>query len=200
MRYVFPLILLLIWPPAQGQALHVLAVQPLQLFDLPPGFDDLGTFSLSSDAQGFGGLSALLIDGQGRVLSVSDQGYGIEFLDLEIGEGAVTAPTEVQIRPLDLLSDHQPASHRRDAESLAWLDRDGDPRLYIGFERDHRLQRHLPDGTAETRLPKPIALQGTFGNTGLEAVSSLPGACLFAVTEGVRRQGVPHPGALSVKP
>ena len=72
---------------------------------------------------------------------------------------------------------------------LAWLDRGGDPRLYVSFERDHRIQRHLSDGRAETRLSKPIALQNTFGNTGMEALSSLPDTCLFAVTEGVRRQG-----------
>ena len=138
------------------------------------------------------GCLPLLLQPDGQLIALSDQGDLIRF-GFEAGlfgeDGQLSAPLRVKIEPLDLLSAHQPAHHRRDAESLAWLDRGGDPRLYIGFERDHRVQRHLPDGRAETRLAKPTALQGTFGNTGLEALSQLPDSCLFAVTEGVRRQG-----------
>ena len=151
----------------------------------------MGGWALSSEDARFGGLSGLMIDNQGRLLALSDHGYllTLNFTDDLLANGKLARPLSFEILDLTLLSTHQPASYRRDAESLAWLDRGGDPRLYISLERDHRIQQHFMDGRAELRLSKPIALQSTFGNTGIEALSSLPGTCLFAVTEGVRRQG-----------
>lgn len=182
-------ILSLFWGLASAQTLRT---SEGMFFDLPPGFTDRGVYSLHVEDTRFGGLSALLLQPDGQLISLSDQGHLIRFGfedELWNSNEKLSAPVSLEIEPLDLISSHQPSTHRRDAESLAWLDRGGAPRLYIGFERDHRVQRHLPEGSAELRLPKPIALRGTFGNTGLEALSDLPGTCLFAVTEGVHRQG-----------
>ena len=190
MRAAF--ILLISCLPWSGSWAQSLEISEGAFFNLPDGFEDLGVYDLRSDDERLGGLSALLRTPDGTLLTLSDQGTLIEIGfegELFGTDGLLRPPTRLQIEDLDLLSSHSPSSHRDDAESLAWLHRGGNPRLYISFERDHRVQRHLPDGRAERRLPQPIALQGTFGNTGIEALSSLPGTCLFAVTEGVHREG-----------
>lgn len=187
-RYLSLFILLCV-SPAQAQPLQV---APGSLYDLPSGFTDLGVWSLGSDDERLGGLSGLLLAPSGQLIALSDHGY-LNYIDfggpMFAPQGQLAQPQSIRIEALPLLSTHQPATHRRDAESLAYLDRGGDPRLYVSLERDHRVQRHFMDGRADQRLPKPIALQNTYGNTGIEALSGLPDTCLFAVTEGVQRQG-----------
>ena len=66
-------------------------------------------------------------------------------------------------------------------EALA-LDRDGT--ILVGFEGDHRVQRHQNAVDRPSVLPVPTALRSAFRNRGIETLVVLPDGRYLALSEG----------------
>lgn len=141
-----------------------------------------GGVALRSTDQRFGGLSSLLVQADGRTfLSASDRGYWISGSIGYDENGNLNNVTGVSIVPL-LGPAGQWLTVRpwRDAESLGrW--RDGD--LIVSFEDAHRLWAYSSRTRRPTPLEPPPKLDQAPRNGGIEALTTLPGARLFALSE-----------------
>ena len=139
-------------------------------------------FLLTSDDPRFGGLSGLWLAPDGReIMMVSDHGTiwraTLEHTGDRLTGIADWAPVEPGRTPGD-------PKGRLDAEGMA---DDGRGGLVIADEGQQRLRRlALDDLSAPAQaLPVPAGLARA-GNTGIEALTALPGGALLALSEGVR--------------
>ncbi|MEM8842388.1 MAG: esterase-like activity of phytase family protein [Pseudomonadota bacterium] len=143
--------------------------------DLLDGLEPAGAWHLSSTNPWFGGFSGLLIE-DGRIIAVTDKAqllrarYALDGDQLKISEATLWHLRDADDRLLDY--------RNGDAESLA---RQGD-HLLISFEREHRIDRLLPDG----RLSPFITgdeLGDLSNNGGVEAMVVLPDDSILAIAE-----------------
>jgi hypothetical protein len=160
-----------------------------------PGLDNVGTLEwrggleLSSDDHRFGGVSALDVSDDGRMLTaLTDRGDWMRFaLDYDV-RGHLAAARLVILEPL-IGSDARPLSERseRDAESLARLTDGG---LVVAFERHHRLLRYPaaepPFSLPPMQLTTPAELRRSTGNSGIEALTEYRPGRLLALSEKTR--------------
>lgn len=141
-----------------------------------------GGVTLRSTDSRFGGLSSLLVLANGRTfLSASDRGHWVSGTIGYDGNGNLNDISGVSIVPL-LGPEGQWLTVRpwRDAESLTqW--RDGG--LIVSFEDAHRLWAYPGRTQQPTRLEPPPKLNRAPRNGGIEALTTLPGARLFALSE-----------------
>lgn len=141
-------------------------------------------FVLTSDDERFGGISGLWISPEGdELIMVSDHGTiwrtNPEHLEDQLYRFGDFSVAEIQLSPGD--------GERVDAEALA---RDASGRLIVAVEGRNPLRRLPPDGSggvtqpvAGTQALEQVAVEA--GNTGIEALASLPEGGLLAITEGV---------------
>jgi hypothetical protein len=144
-----------------------------------------GGLQLVSEHPRFGGISSIRVlpDGS-RLVGVTDEGLWLSVRPV-LRDGLLAGIEDVEMGPLlDADGKAPEGKDARDAESLA-LCRDGT--FIVGFERQHRLLRYpagtgRPDGVP-TRVPSPPGLEASPLNGGIEALVSLRGGALFALTE-----------------
>lgn len=156
-----------------------------------------GGLELRSFDPDFGGLSALLVSGDGSTfLCVSDQAHWVTGT-LEYESGNLAAASGVQIAPmlgLDGVAMHEKAG---DAEGLASIQAgstfDENPHdfdLLVSFEGEHRVWSY-PFGKSGVRaVPASVAIPaeiaGAPRNGGLEGITPIAPGILFAVSERFR--------------
>jgi hypothetical protein len=131
-----------------------------------------GVALTSEDTARLHGLSDLLVEPDGRMLAVSDEGDLIEARLVLDGAGRLTGVTGAKIRPL-LGPDGQPLPGKleADSEGLARLP-NGD--LLVSFEQRHRIWLYPANGEPPRDAPAP---QAQFpANGGMEALSGDPAA------------------------
>ena len=160
---------------------------------LPEAFTWVGGLALSSDDTRIGGISGLDV---GLVPSpIKD---ALRFLDVTDSGNLLTGDLSFRYEDglkldglvdnqllIDRLIDAKTGAWARQAESLATWDQ----RLAIGFEVQHRVGV-MRTKTRITDLPVPTALrQLSPKKAGIEALATLPDGSLFAVSEGLQREG-----------
>ena len=169
-----------------------LATTVLQLDPEDPKRDSIGRLiwrggiEITSDAKRFGGLSGLLVSGDGaRLLAVSDRGSWLSARLRYDAEGRLVGLDDGQMARLrDLDGEAISKKRLRDAEDLAEL---ADGSILVSFEDEHRIWRYDTDHgrpmSRPTAWPKPEGLDQAPGNSGLEALTDLAGGGLLALTE-----------------
>ena len=172
--------------------LTIQRVDPPNAIDafVPPGWAWVQGVAVygSSPGQGdFSGVEARLrADGGLDVLVISDSGYWLAgHWDPKTAD---QGPPLVLSKPLSLETrpGARPGESQDNPEALA-LDRDGT--ILVGFEGDHRVQRHQSAVDRPSVLPVPTALRSAFRNRGIETLVVLPDGRYLALSEGVDRQG-----------
>jgi len=170
-------------PAASGAPLTVTACPVEVPGTLHRTLTVLGSWELSADHPDFGGLSGLLVE-DGRLTAVTDRGRWLEArLALD---GAALTLSEARIAPI-LTHDGAPLSRAGgDAEGLASLG----PDLYVAFEQDHRVMRHLGGGRVGEGT-RAAAFETLASNAGLEGLATHPRGGLIAIAEGPEASGFP---------
>lgn len=184
MRYVLAALALagLVSPaaagPADGGAPVTIAAVPVAV---PPdtlhrALKPIGAWELRADAPEFGGFSALLVDGE-ALTAVTDRGVWLT-ANLMLDAEAALALADARMAPIRAGSGAPLTGSGEDAEGLTRQGGD----LYLSFERDHRIARHLGGGQVGGAA-RPAAFDILEFNRGLEALATLPGGDLLAIAE-----------------
>lgn len=158
---------------------------PFAAENAPPGIGPLrfaGALHVTSASRRLGGLSAMLVDRDFRMVAVGDTGIWIQ------AQLVIEHDRLVGIRDLDLQPIRDGAGQRlargwmADAESLARLP---DGRLVVGFERWHRIRAYARPGAAAEYFPTPPGAETMSANEGLESLATLADGRLLALEEGL---------------
>lgn len=146
--------------PAQRLAVTALPHQPLCCTAGPLHL--VGAWELNSRNAMFGGYSALVRTGPGRLLAMSDRGY---YLSFQMPDGP---PGEVRFGPL--LNDATLFKANRDIEAAS-----RDPvtgQIWLGQEGRNTVERRAPDLARQT-FRQPPEMKHWPANTGPEALVRL---------------------------
>lgn len=143
-----------------------------------------GTLKLTSDDADFGGISAIIVSGDGaRFLAVTDASHWLTGT-LRYRDGKLVGLEGTAIAPLRDLKGNALSGKDGDAEGLTGS-LDGD--VFVSFERDHRIWRYAfgKDGLAAkpSAIATPAALQKAPENSGFEGIAQLSDGRLLALTE-----------------
>ncbi len=150
-----------------------------------------GGIEITSPNPRFGGLSGLLVSGDGTELTaVSDEGH---WFTARLAYDEAGRLSGIEGRATGALhgpkGEHLTKKRRQDSESLARLP---DGSVAVAFERKHRLWRYPPaaDPLAgrPTPLPVPPELKSLRSNSGIEGLATLSAGALFALAEGRREE------------
>lgn len=146
-----------------------------------------GAWELTSPHGWFGGFSALVAAGEGRLIAGSDRGW---LLDLDLAGGVPRA------RPGSYRFVGERAGERKEVLDLESLARDpATGTLWGGFERANLVMRWQADGTRTIRRPPEIARWS--GNSGAEAMLRLADGRFVMLAEGTERgSDTVHPALL----
>jgi hypothetical protein len=143
-----------------------------------------GTLRLTSDDADFGGISGLIVSGDGaRFLAITDSSHWLTG-ELRYRDGRLAGVSGTEIGPL-LAPDGRALSGKDgDAEGLTGS-LDGD--VFVSFERDHRIWRY-PFGKVGLEakpsvVPTPAELKRAPDNGGLEGIALLADGRLLALSE-----------------
>jgi hypothetical protein len=158
--------------------------------DSSPRLEWVGGLDLTSGAKGFGGLSSLRLDAEGRhVTAVSDAGLWLRFELLLDGEKPVGIKNAELAPMLDPQGKSIAGLSRGDSESLALVNGDA----FVGFERTDTIWRYPlgKDGlnAVATPIPVPAEVAQLRHAHGLETLAAFPPAsrhagALLAIGEG----------------
>lgn len=154
--------------------------EPLALFEGRPQGRKLGDlvylggWSIRSNHPGFGGISAMHVEGE-EVLALSDAGAVIRF-HIPTGQGG--APVQVQM--LTEGPGPFPPKHNRDMESLA-VAGDG---AWVGFENRDAVWRYARSDWRARAGSAPPAMARWRANKGAEAMLRLPDGRFLIFSEG----------------
>ncbi len=160
----------------------LVAVRPLPLDPSKPGEHQVGTlhylggWELRSDNPGFGGLSALLVGAEGRVLALSDSGTLMGF-----GLHPDNRRRDF-IAPLPIRTDQRTKPWWMwDSESLTHDPVTG--RFWVGFELQQSICRYSP-GFARVEACRVWPQIAAWPKTGsIESLARLPGGRFLAIAE-----------------
>lgn len=174
-------------------AAPALLARPAQAQDFPshfrlpaparPGLIPLGGMVLDTSLWGFGGFSGLHLAPDLTLSAVSDRGRWWQARLRLDADGQPRALEEVRHGPLRGASGQALVGRGGDAESLVRLASGG---WLIGFERQHRLQRHATLDGPGLPFPAPPSLANAPDNGGLEALTQLSDGRLLAISESLR--------------
>jgi hypothetical protein len=167
-----------------------------------------GGLVLSSSSPNFGGWSGLTIDGEGRLVAVSDAGTWMT-ADLVWRNGRPTGLTNAKLGPLLALRSNALKRPRdRDAEATALLEGGlGRGTLLISFENNHRIGRFEIDERGVSAplgyMKRPGSAARMSKNQGFEAVGVLRAGAfkgaVIAIAERFLDERGHHTGWLWVK-
>ncbi len=155
--------------------------------------DYRGGLVISSSADGFGGLSSLLVSADGaRLLATSDRGHWFSAELRYDAAGRLVGLEAPRLAPMRDPRGRRPRAHARDAESLERL---SDGTILVGFERIHSILSYavgahpLPDAERLGSLGATGMIsfpRGHFAeqNAGLEALVALGDGRVLAIAEG----------------
>lgn len=157
-------------PTAAGRALDV-TVTPVEVpADRLHGLALGAAYELTASDEAFGGISGLLVKGD-RVVAITDRAHWIT--------GGVSPPfADARIAPMTDRGGRAYGKPRNDSEGLTLVGR----RLWVSFERDHRLLYLNDDGQMDG-LVRDVAWRALQANGGLEALATLPDGRLLALGE-----------------
>ena len=174
--------LCLVLPAAAHEAREVrLDISPLELVNgTYSGVRLAGAWRLDSREPVFGGVSGLLVEGE-AVTAITDRGWWIE--GRREGEGL---DPQLVMRPMRGADGRGLRKAAGDAESLA---RSGG-RVFVGFERDHRIAPREGDDGFGPAIRAP-GMERMPSNAGLEALATLPDGRLIAIGEEGDGNGFP---------
>ncbi len=147
-----------------------------------------GGLVLRSEDPRFAGLSALLVDADGRrFVAVSDLGHWLRGTLLYDLHGDLAGVTETTVEAL-AGADGRPLIGRkwRDAEALSEAPSGG---TVVAFEHVHRLWLYPNDGGAPVAIPPPSDLSRAPRNEGIEALTLLADGRFLVLTEGLLTEG-----------
>lgn len=150
-----------------------------------PGLVPLGGMVLDTAAWGFGGFSALHMGPDLTLSAISDRGRWWQARLVLDAAGQPRALEEVRHGPLRDATGLPLRGRMGDAESLVRLSNG----WLVGFERQHRLQRHSALDAPGQPFPAPPGLAAAPDNGGLEALALLADGRLLALSESL-----PPPG------
>lgn len=184
-RLLVPFLLFaMLLAPGQGMAAESIAVsaKPIARFGKDPDtgrygeLDFVGGFEFWSPDSRLKGVSAIRLQGGGEwFLSVTDTGNWFAGRIERDASGRPTGFGDAVIAPL-LGPNGQPMSGKiaADAEALAI---DGD-RVFVGFERDHRIYAYenprAPFGETAREIPLPLPRHELRTNRGIETIATAP--------------------------
>jgi len=177
------------------QPAHALTVaaRPLPLSEEDPGLDRLGplpfrgALALTAADRGFGGFSGLLLDPDGSLLAVSDQGQWLRARIERDRAGIVAGLADAALMPIRDGNGRPVASGRDgDAEALARLP---DGRLLVAFERWHRIRVFASPRAPGLVFPAPQGIAALPANAGLESLTTLADGRLLAIAEATGEDG-----------
>ncbi|MGI9507147.1 MAG: esterase-like activity of phytase family protein [Geminicoccaceae bacterium] len=145
-------------------------------------------FDLTSDHPLFGGLSGLWVaPGGDHLITISDNGQRWEAHLRHGDDGRLAGLEDWTVADLPRRPEDGEGGDWQDAESLSGDGLDG---LIVAYEGEHRLRRWPLDDLMS--VPEDVTLPDGLGgpsNSGIEALSTLPGGRLFAVGERVGAWG-----------
>jgi hypothetical protein len=165
-------------PVGAGSAIAI-QTSPVALDPADPARTTIGDFTYagglaigSDQTSRLHGLSDLVVEPDGQILSVSDDGADLFTARLKLdGSGRLAGLTEGALRPL-VGPGSQPL------QGKAWTDAEGVTRLgngeiLVSFERNHRIWRYPPSGP---RQPFPVATPAVTmaENDGIEGLAAAP--------------------------
>ncbi len=145
-----------------------------------------GGLELASSAKEFGGFSGLLVDPDGRLTAVSDQGAWLAGrLQIDPKTGDLVGLSDTKMAGMrDERGQPLVTKDEADAEDLARLP---DGRFAVSFEHDHRILIYDLDAkgpAAPAERGPPIGIpRGMNANEGLEGLAALPDGRLVGVAE-----------------
>jgi hypothetical protein len=147
-----------------------------------------GGVELLSPSDRFGGFSALGLSADGkRMVSLTDEGNRLDAHLVYGPDGDLIGLTNTEIFTLTgpgavPLMDKTMS----DAESMA---PGVEGEIIVAFERAHRLWAYPHNQTGPRPLPLPAEMKNARPNHGIEALTLLNDGSLFAVSEGMGRDG-----------
>jgi hypothetical protein len=147
-----------------------------------PGLVPLGGMLLDTSLWGFGGFSGLHLAPDLTLSAVSDRGRWWQARLRLDADGQPRALEEVRHGPLRGANGQALGGRAGDAEALVRL---ASGNWLIGFERQHRIQRHASLEGPGLPFPAPPGLGRAPDNGGLEALAQLADGRLFAISEAL---------------
>lgn len=181
--------------PVKAGASVVIQSAPVLLDPSDPGrtfagdFTYAGGIAVTSDQTSrLHGLSDLVVEADGDVLSVSDDGADLFTGRLVLDrDGRLVGLTDGALRPLAGLDG-------RPLQGKAWTDAEGITRLgngeiLVSFEREHRVWRYAP---STNRPPEPVAMPSVpmAANDGIEGLAAAPTVIADGYWVGVQPGGI----------
>ncbi len=185
-------------PAAQAHDPLALTVRPVPLNPEAPEQQEVdgllwrGGLELRSPDPRFGGLSALLVEADGReLLALTDAGHLVAGRLTYDSDGRLSGLEDARITALrDLDGRPLEGKGNQDAEALA---RGADGGLLVAFEVAHRLWRYPGDLARRDGRPRPLiappGLSQAPINGGIEALTRLSDGGLLALTEDSKTDG-----------
>lgn len=170
-----------------------LAIQSIVVPDaanvlLPPGWvwvQGVNVYGSTPGQGDFSGLQASIgANGALDFVVISDSGYWLsghwdwQSSD-QAGSFVLSSPLGIVTRP-----GARPRESQDNPEAIA-IDQDGS--ILVGFEGDHRVQRHTNAINPPDVLAVPTALRSAFRNRGIETLVVLPNGRYLALSEGINR-------------
>jgi len=139
----------------------------------------LSSYHWTSDRDGFGGYSAILLSPEGAgFVMMSDRTHLVEGT-IHRHEGRIIGIRSGEIQPIRIPDALLGRQSHGDTEGLA---RDRDGRIYISLESDNRIISRTKDGDWSILPPFP-AIDALPPNKGLEALAIAPDETIYALPE-----------------
>lgn len=138
--------------------------------DAPPPMDMeggylqyLGGWELKSDNSDFGGFSALMAQGNGGFLALSDAGVLMGF---DLDDNAPAGNSFIAALPIE--ADAEDSKFDNDAESMTFDPDTG--QFWVGFEQKHAIRRYSRSFSRLEKTIRPETMQKWPSNGGAEAM------------------------------
>jgi hypothetical protein len=135
----------------------------------------LGGWSLASRASGFGGFSALAIDGD-RFVLLGDNGQLLRF---RLGRDWRISALEAGALP----GGPGPGWDKRDRDSESLAVDAANDRAWVGFENDNAIWRYSADLRRVERSTRPAAMRRWYSNGGAETLAPLADGRFVVISE-----------------
>lgn len=148
-----------------------------------------GGLRLSAGNRSFGGLSAMHLAEDGRMLTmVSDRGHWFRTRLVHDSDGRLIGTEGLESAPLLDRQGRPVMRPFHDAEGLAQAPGGG---FFVSFEHRHRLWRYRNISSPAEALDGPDGLPSLPRNQGIEALTELPDGRLLLMAEGGGRASGP---------